>query len=168
MCIRDRSLESVEASALSNDKAAPQPRESQLAACDGGQDRLELLVILFSRARQAGCGTSLLHRDGRRGNRRQRSGGSQGSDVSGATQPDMWPDGLKAQGGPPVISIARASGWSHRGVGDAELRVPRLSRERRPARDGGVVQKPSLGLTCVGALFLLAGRWAWKIIGRRF
>ena len=71
---------------------------SQLAACDGGQDRLELLVILFARARQADCGTSLLHRDGRRGNRRQRSGGSQGSDVSGATQPDMWPDGLKAQG----------------------------------------------------------------------
>ena len=144
---------------------------SQLAACDGGQDRLELLVILFARARQADCGTSLLHRDGRRGNRRQRSGGSQGSDVSGAMQPDMsWPDGLKAQGfsGPPVISIARASGWSHGGVGDAELRVPRFSRERRRPEMEGVVQKPSLGLTCVGALFLLADGSPWEIIGRRF
>ena len=144
---------------------------SQLAACDGGQDHLELLVILFARARQADCGTSLLHRDGRRGNRRQRSGGSQGSDVSGAMQPDMsWPDGLKAQGfsGPPVISIARASGWSHGGVGDAELRVPRFSRERRRPEMEGVVQKPSLGLTCVGALFFLADGPPWEIIGRRF
>ena len=133
---------------------------SQLAACDGGQDRLELLVILFARARQADCGTSLLHRDGRRGNRRQRSGGSQGSDVSGAMQPDMsWPDGLKAQGfsGPPVISIARASGWSHGGVGDAELRTS-LEQGTTAARDGG------RGPEAIAGPYV---RWCSIFVGRR-
>ena len=144
---------------------------SQLAACDGGQDRLELLVILFARARQADCGTSLLHRDGRRGNRRQRSGGSQGSDVSGAMQPDMsWPDGLKAQGfsGPPVISIARASGWSHGGVGDAELRGPRLSRERRRPEMEGVVQKPFARPYVRWCSIFVAEASPCEIIARRF
>ena len=104
-----------------------------------------------------------------------------GTDASGAAavkaatsvaphNPTCGADGLKDQGfsWTARYSSARASGWSHGGVGDAELRVPRLSRERRRPEMEGVVQKPSLGLTCVGALFLLAGRGPWKIIGRRF